>query len=208
MSIQRAAVAGGVLLWTLIGLQLAVSREARAQDYESDRIEGLGFSLSAPPGEGWVRMPQEQMSGVSFAKRAGSYPNSFTTSVFHVQTEMYFETPQQFLKHVQADADKKLDNDNSRFAIIEHQMQLDDRFGPYCIKHYIKSQDRQAVGAAGKTLTFEILTYMILHPEDRTLLINVGYSARYLPDDQDARLAALRAEGEKFIEGFKIEPLQ
>lgn len=92
---------------------------------------------------------------------------------------------------------------DKRNAVIEYSVNLDSTLGRYCVRYYTKASDRGAMHAAGKTLYSETFGVGCLHPEDRTLLIDVSYTERGVPGEFSA---ALRSEGDNFVRSLKFDP--
>jgi len=131
--------------------------------------------------------------------------HTFSTAVIASPFTLRFHSPEEFKEAVEKG--QKADTDPNRFNILQYDISLDDRFGPYTVRSHTVSEDRQAKVSPVDTqfLILEIISYIFIHPDAPDLVLNVQYSDRYKKGEKDPKLEEI---GEKFINNLKVIPLK
>jgi hypothetical protein len=88
-----------------------------------------------------------------------------------------------------------------RNTVVESRAELDSTLGDFCVRHYTKAADRNAIYSRGTPLLVETIGVSCLHPQNRSLTIDVSYTERGYPTEANAEL---RAEGESFVRSLKF----
>lgn len=163
-------------------------------------FERKDYSILPPEGSGW--MFSEQNNSIIFGKRDGA-THTYTAQISETQSysKPSFDSREDFLKFVKNNMN--LGTDPNRFAIVEEETILDNRFGQYCARFYNKSEDRYA--AEKNKVHFMIMEtygYVFINPSNAGNLINIYYSERGTLNENSSNLKEI---AEKFITGFKLK---
>ncbi len=167
-------------------------------------FERRDYSILPPQEPGWQYADEAGKGSYTliFRKRAKeSETHTFVAQIAEFQTNTTFSSPAEFLTFVKQSTE--MGRDLRRFRVLEEKMSLDDRFGSYCIVHYLKVEDYEA-RQKGK-LEFLILAayeYTFIHPNNKNITINVGYSERGTPDEIDPKFID---HAQNFIYGLKLK---
>lgn len=182
-----------------------VAHQSQGQLYAtpipSEKIYALDqYSVRSPAGQNWFELKYDKRD-IYFGKKLSSPTHSFIALSMAEPVSEKLATPGDFLDFfgklmLPSRADR-------RNAILEHSSRLDESAGRYCVRYWIKSSDRDAVNARGKTLFSETFGVACLHPENSNLMIDASYTERGHPAEFDQ---ALRAEGESFLRSLKFLP--
>jgi hypothetical protein len=162
-----------------------------AKVYELD-----GYRVQPPPGRNWFELRRDRQQAL-FGKKITSPTHSFVATATSGLVGEKFSTREQFLEYV--NKLRTADVDAKRFRIIEVETQFDDSFAAWCVRYRLKRADRDAVLSRNRTLILEDFGVACLHPDNRELVVDVGYSERGRAAELDAEL---RAEGERFMRGL------
>lgn len=160
-----------------------------------------GYSVTAPPGKNWFELRRDKHN-VYFGKRMESRTHSFIATAMSAPIAEKFETPGKFRDHISKMLPVRGD---ARHTVIESRVETDATLGRFCVRHYIKEEDRGAPYARGKALRVETFGVSCLHPDDPGLTISVSYTERGIPAETSAEL---RGEGENFVRSLKFTPHQ
>jgi len=167
-------------------------------------FERPGYTILPPAGEDWEYYSSEMNNRYHlnfFKKIPGSDDHRLTVGLIETQNAATFESPQEFKKFTQSTVEMAMDS--NKLAIRDKKIELDDKFGPYTLKYYIKSEDRRAVGSGNEP--FLILVdygYVFVHPNIPKLIVQVSFSERGRPADISPDL---EKEAALFFNGIKIK---
>jgi hypothetical protein len=181
------------------------SNEAPAQLYAKPVIvaetpyELDGYQVQSPPGKDWFELKRDKPF-VYFGKRLRSRTHSFIAIAMSTSITEKFEKPEDFLDYIYKMLAATKDDRN---AIVESRTELNPALGRFCVKHYTKVEDRDAVYAKGKALLVETYGVSCVHPDRRDLTIDVSYTERGLASEISPEL---RIEGESFVRSLKFIP--
>lgn len=160
-----------------------------------------GYSILAPQGKDWFELKRDAQTAF-FGKKLASRTHAFIATAMSAPIIDKFDTPEQFRDYIGRVLPLRGD---ARHTVIENRVEMDDRLGRFCVKYHIKTEDRDAPYAQGKTLLAETFGVTCLHPENANLNISVSYTERGNPAETSAEL---RAEGESFVRSLKFTPHQ
>lgn len=156
-----------------------------------------GYSVLAPPGKNWFELKRDGRN-VYFGKKIASRTHAFIATAMSGLIAEKFEKPEEFRNYVSRMLPLR---SNERHTVIENQVELDQAAGRFCVRHYTKAEDRDALYARGKMLLAETIGVSCLHPDSPDLSISVSYTERGY---QQEASAVLRAEGESFVRSLKF----
>ena len=158
-----------------------------------------GYSILPPQGKDWFELKRDPQT-VFFGKKIASRTHAFVATAMSAQITDKFENPEAFLDYVSRMLPMRGDG---RHRVIENRVEMDDRLGRFCVRHYTKAEDRDAPYAQGNTLLAETFGVSCLHPDNANLIISVSYTERGTPAEASEEL---RAEGERFVGSLKFTP--
>jgi hypothetical protein len=158
-----------------------------------------GYSVLPPQGTDWFELKRDPQT-VFFGKKIASRTHAFIATAMSALIADKFENPEAFRDYVRRNLPLRGDE---RHTVIENRVELDDRLGRFCVRHYTKAEDRDAPYAQGKTLMAETFGVSCLHPDNANLNISVSYTERGTPAETSSEL---RAEGESFVRSLKFTP--
>jgi hypothetical protein len=110
----------------------------------------------------------------------------------------YATNPDVFTAYVKASVEH-VNASGSRIHMLEQAVTPDTRFG-YCAKVYSKGEDHGS-DFAPRVLIQEDWGYTCLHPDSASVIIQVVFSERSLPGENDPALEKVR---EMFFNGFRF----
>lgn len=149
-----------------------------------DRISQKGFSLVPLNEEGWV-ITGRSASGLALGK-FGKTPeeNIVIRAILLKFKPQAFKTNEEFV-HLIREAEFKNINPE-RLRIVEHEVVTYPKHGTNCVKSHSVIEDHGAAKKVGKTgvMVQEALVLTCIHPKDKGVGVNVGYSHRYYPDQR------------------------
>ncbi len=167
-------------------------------------FERRDYSILPPQEPGW-----EYAAGAGkgrytlmFRKKdKESETHTFVAKINEIQNNTTFSSTEEFLFFVKKSEEQA--RDLRRYRILEEKMSLDDRFGSYCIVYYSKVEDHEA-RQKGKSefLILTVYEYIFIHPNNKNIIINVGYSERGTPDEIDPKFID---HAQNFINGLKLK---
>jgi len=160
-----------------------------------------GYSILPPQGKDWYELKRDPQT-VFFGKKIASRTHAFVATAMSALITDKFESPEAFLDYVSRMLPLRGDK---RHTVIANRVEIDNRPGRFCVRHYTKAEDRDAPYAQGKTLLAETFGVSCLHPDNPNLNISVSYTERGNPAETSAEL---RAEGESFVRSLKFTPHQ
>ena len=162
--------------------------------YEMD-----GYSVQPPPGKNWFELKRDK-EYVYFGRKLPSRTHSFIAIALSAALREEFKKPEEFRDFVSKMLAAAGD---ARNPVVESRAELDDTLGRYCVRHYTRAEDREAIYAEGRVLLVETVGVSCLHPDNSGLTIDVSYTQRGYPQEIGAEL---RSEGESFVRSLKFIP--
>lgn len=156
-----------------------------------------GYSVQPPPGKNWFELKRDK-GYVYFGRKLASRTHSFIAIALSAALPEKFEKPEEFLDYVFKMLTVAGD---ARNRVVESRAELDATLGRYCVKHYTRAEDRDAIYAEGKVLLLETIGVSCLHPDNRGLTVDVSYTQRGISKEIGADL---RSEGESFVRSLKF----
>ena len=159
-----------------------------------------GYSITPPRGQGWFEMKRDR-EYVYFGKRLSSPTQSMIAVAMSATVIDAIENVDAFRDYVVRQFTEKPADWRSKILIAEAA--VDPAAGPFCVRYQMRTEDRGAANAGGRALLAETNGVSCLHPERKTLAIDVSYTERGLPAETGT---ALRNEGEQFVRGLKFLP--
>lgn len=160
-----------------------------------------GYSILAPQGKDWFELKRDGQT-VFFGKKIASRTHAFIATAMSALITDQFENPEAFLDYVSRRLPLRGDG---RHRVIENRVEIDNKLGRFCVRHYTQAEDRDAPFAQGKTLVAETFGVTCLHPDNPKLNVSVSYTERGNPAETSPEL---RAEGESFVGSLKFTPHQ
>ncbi|SRR6266851_4796474 len=170
------------------------------------RYEFTDFAVRPPPGVDWLvrqTASRAEESEIIFFKdlHYTRYPatHSFYVSARSGTVTNTFHEPEAFLAFAQQWC---ITANPARFKLLESHCEPDPRFGDYCVKFRIKSQDYGA-HEGGSVLTLDMGGYLFRHPQATNHVVTVFWSERGRSDELDP---SLKDAGERFIDNLQLLP--
>lgn len=167
-------------------------------------FEKEGYSILPPTGENWTYSDNGQ--SIIFGKQGDTKFHTYIAEVTatYSNDNLNFRNPEDFLEFMKNTA--KIGTDPRRFAIQEEEMVLDSKFGQYCVRYYLKAEDRYAA-ERNKTMfmVMELYQYHFIHPLNKNILISIGYSERGKLNENSFNFKEV---AEKFIKGLKLKEIE
>lgn len=182
------AMAGGDVHAQLHAKPLTASETV----YEMD-----GYSVRPPMAKNWFELKRDK-AYVYFGKKLASRTHSFIATALSATLSENFEQPEEFLDYVFKVLSVAGDERNK---VVESRVELDEALGRFCVRHYTRAEDRDAIYARGRVLLAETVGVSCLHPDHRRLTVDVSYTQRGYPQEIGAEL---RSEGESFLRSLKF----
>jgi len=162
--------------------------------YQMDR-----YRVVAPQGKDWFELKRDTYY-VYFGKKIASRTHSFIATAISTTLNEKFSSLEAFHEFVANSLSLRGDD---RHTVIEKRAQLDSGLGRFCVRHYTKAEDRNALFASGKSLSVVTHGVSCLHPDNPALSVDVSYSERGLPEEIGS---AFREEGEGFLQSLRFSP--
>jgi len=166
-------------------------------------FERPGYSILPPAGSGWEYYANEQDGRYKlnfFTKIPDPRFHSLAVGVIETPNSATFESPEEFKKYMKTTIEMAMSP--NRLTILDKNIELDDKFGPYTVKYYTKSEDRRAVNRGSEPfLVLVDYGYVFVHPGIPKLIVQVSYSERGRPGEIRP---SLKQEAQAFFEGIKI----
>lgn len=161
------------------------------------------YSVLSPQEKDWVYLDQNQAGtyNLYFGKDTNSPTHTLVAIVTELHSSIRFDTREEFLKYVEKS--KELDTDPRRFKIIKYDINLNDKFGEYCIKYYAETEDHQPANLDGNDfLVLKLYGYTFLHPYFKNVAVDISYSERGIPQEISSDFDVM---AEKFLNGLVLK---
>jgi tetratricopeptide (TPR) repeat protein len=171
-----------LFLLTIVFIYSCNGQSFREVADPSVRIDIRGASVLPPQGKTW-KIIQKNENRLILIKGNPQSDATYTASVM-INELSDFESEEQFSKEIPK---KFLSAYNSdRFTIKKEEGEISRSRENYCWTYHLIVEDRAAKTRTGKkVMLLEIIGYICQHPKDRTKGINMQYSHRYYPGDDD-----------------------
>jgi hypothetical protein len=165
------------------------------------QLEAIYFSILSPKGDQWYwnNTYRKGFNVMIFTKEGKSKTLTYVAQVTEFyDTDRSFSSPKAFLDHYS----KKV-AEGKRYKILSEESHLDNRFGKYCIRYYIETEDHGAANKEGEEpLIMRIYGYRFFHPIKKNVLIDIAYSERGKPQELDR---FFKKTADVFFEGFSVK---
>jgi hypothetical protein len=167
-------------------------------------LERPGYSVLPPAGANWTYTadtPGGRFNLNFFKKIPDPAFHSLVAGIIETPTNASFESPKEFEMFARKVIEVALSP--NRYRLLEKRFELDTKFGQYCIKYYIKTEDRRAVNRGNEPfLLFVDYGYAFVHPNNPNLMIQTSYSERGRPFEIRPEL---NREAEAFFDGIRMK---
>lgn len=167
-------------------------------------FEKDSYSILPPSGPNW-RYDDNGQSTI-FGKQGDTKFHTYVAEVTanYSYDNLNFANPEGFLEFMKNTA--KIGTDPRRFDVQEEEMVLDNKFGPYCVRYYMKAEDRYAA-ERNKTMfmIMELYQYHFIHPYNKNILISIGYSERGKLNENSFNFKEI---AQNFIDGLKLKDIE
>jgi hypothetical protein len=158
------------------------------------------FTLLPPKGRDWFEMKRDRRY-VYFGKRLVSPTHSFIAVALSSPVSETFENAGAFRDYVITQLAEN--SGDQRNIVVLVATEIDASSGPFCVRYQLKTEDRGAAHAKGKTLLAETIGVSCLHPDQKAIAVDVSYTERGLPAETGT---LLRDEGEYFVRSLRFTP--
>lgn len=168
-------------------------------------FERPGYSILPPQGEDWYYTERGQVGEyvLTYMKRFKSRTHTLFASITETHQSTKFNDKEEYLSFMTKII--QMGMDPRRFNVLEEQIVLDKKFGPFCIRYYSKVEDHTKVAGNLPFLTMETYGYYFVHPRKDQLMLAIIYSERGDEDELDQSFKEL-AMG--FIDGLKLKEVR
>ncbi len=157
------------------------------------------YSVLAPKGKDWFELKRDKYY-VYFGKKIASRTHSFIATAISASLSQKFSNLEEFRDFVENSLSLR---GNERHTVIEKRAELNSGPGRFCVRHYTKAEDRNALGGDGKSLSVVTHGISCLHPDNPGFSVDVSYTERGLPAELGS---TLREEGEAFLLSLRFVP--
>jgi len=147
------------------------------------RLLQEGFSFVPLNEEGWV-INQRKSNLVILGKYGKNPDQTFAISAGLIRLPP-FKTTEEFVRLVKEGQSQ--DTDPKRFKTIRHEVTSYPKDRAECARSYWVAVDHAAAKRSGQPgdMNFEILTLLCAHPKEKKIGVNVFYSQRSYPGQED-----------------------
>jgi len=192
-----------LLCFTLFGISACAS-DVHKLDTSNKRFYRYGFSILSPQEPGW-RVKEGESKKISFYKKGKSPKSASMVLAYLSKHPLHFDSEAEF-ELVMGKLRLSKEFRPKQNVLLQKKASLAPDIGKYCLKSYSKLKDfgRKKVDKDNYVVR-ENFGLLCLHPDDKTKLVNLGVSFRYLPGTEDK---AIQARAEKILAGIRLEPLK
>lgn len=184
--------------WILMPLVSGCSGHAlRELEDPAKEIHRPLYDFLPPSVEGWTFLqnnPTNDGNIILFGKSTGKTH----TTVFEIKERKWGprpDTPQKLLELAEIESKKEYDlNRHAHLTITNSQ---DNRFGPFCVRTHIRTDDPRTAQGDTPSLVLEGYIYFFFHPSEPTVLVRVMYMERGKTEEMSKSLAR---DAEKFFQ--------
>lgn len=148
-----------------------------------ERISQNGYSLLPLNEPGWLVLGRDKYS-LGFVKHGSNEDESFVIQTMFSGVPEY-KTNEEFLRVIKEGQAK--DTSVSRFDIFKHEVISYSMRGVDCARSHLVSLDQSATLRSKRTgeMVLEALALICAHPSEKSLAINIVYSHRHYPGQED-----------------------
>jgi hypothetical protein len=166
----------------------------------ANRMEFKSFSILPPQDTKWV-VAVRGANSIAFRKQLDSPTHSLLAIARAAPSAEPFDSPETFLNNMKRGA--RTESPDPRYELLELAMDLDPRFGPFCVKHRLKQKDKHApVPGGGQTVEIhEMQGYLFAHPYSTNLVVDITWSEKGKPEEKAMGFESTR---ERFFEGLQL----
>jgi hypothetical protein len=148
-----------------------------------ERLAQQGYSFAPLNEHGWFIIVRNAAS-VALARDGTNSDETYAIQATLLKLPK-FRTTDELVRHVREGQAK--DIDPSRFTLLQHQVIAQSEPGHRCTRSHAVAEDR---GASKKTsrrdpMVLEMVTLTCAHPRSEGVGVNVSYSHRHYPGDED-----------------------
>ena len=175
-------VVSAVVCFSAIAACTPMQTRLQELDVPPQRIVQKGYSLMPPNENGWLIARRNQYQ-LDLVRRGANEDESIAIQAAPVRLPEFTST-EEFVRLVKEGQAK--DTNPLRFAIKGHDVAAYSQKGN-CVKSHLLTEDNAAVRRSKRSgvLILEALTLTCVHPKNKTVGINVTYSHRYDPKNED-----------------------
>lgn len=161
------------------------------------------YSILPPQGDNWLY--HDNGKTLIFGKQGDTTSHTYVAEITanYSYDNLNFKNPEDFLEFMKNTA--KIGTDPRRFDVQEEEMVLDKKFGQFCVRYYVKAEDRYAE-EKNKTMfmIMELYQYHFIDPYNKNILISIGYSERGRLNENSSNFKEV---AEKFVDGLKLKEI-
>jgi hypothetical protein len=188
----------GSIAWLLCLLLGACA----SQPKEPPRIMMQGFSLAQPNEKIWI--VAKKSPDLTVMGKVGRFSGESFTMQATVIKLPAFGSANELLRHVESTQRKELDP--KRYRLFKLDVKPQKIHEQTCALSSVEAAERVTTEGTGSPVNtmLETLTLICPHPKDPLLGINMAYSHRHLPEDDDPQFAE---DGASLMRTLQFEPL-
>jgi hypothetical protein len=178
-----------ILTCSVIALGIAGCATPRGQvvpvPLPPSRIQQQGYSFVPLDEQGWFVLARTPAT-IGLVKEGVNADETFVIQamLFPLPAFGHGEDLLRIVKEGQAK-----DIDPKRFRVMKHDVQLDPRRQSECTMSQTVAEDNGATKRSGRSdaMVLEMLTLTCAHPRSKGVAVNIAYSHRHYPEDEDSR---------------------
>jgi hypothetical protein len=160
-----------------------------------------GISILPPQGSDWLEQFGENQ--ISYLKQTDTKTVSFFAGALEGTLQSKLLTKEALLAFVRSKKDKW--GNDGRYSDTSSSFQVESE-NESCVRYQLSAHDRGAINKADHNfLVMETFGRFCVHPQDRTVAVDIYYSVRHVPQFAPKDFII---EGEDFLQGlqFAISP--
>jgi len=204
--LQVAVRAGIAVLGTTIVAGCAGPALTKVHD-PSQRFQGPGFSIGAPPGEAWYILPPAP-GRVHFAKMVGTAPVPTVLAAAWVADVDARPTGAEELVRFKQRSVERIQRVETAYTISLTEVEVDRSLGAECIRWVQQEEERNNPSPALRGLVLLTTTRGVdcLHPGNPRRIVTAGYSERRVKATPSLLASGqpVAGEGEAFLRSLRL----
>ncbi len=158
-----------------------------------------------PPGDGNWQYFADDSNGrfrLNFFKKISDPKfHSLAVGIIETPSSSTFENPQEFENWSRKTLEIAMGA--NRLHLIDINVESDNRFGPYSVKYFTRSEDHRAVNKGKEDLLIlEDYGYIFIPPKNSKLIVQASYSERGRKQEIRPNLEKI---AESFFDGIKLK---
>ena len=191
---------------TLILLSLVSCSHSPFRNVENPNVpfERPGYSVLTPGDGNWQYFADDSNGRFRlnfFKKIPDPKFHSLSVGIIETPSSATFENPQEFENWNRKTLEIAMSA--NRLHLIDLKIASDNRFGPYSVKYYTKSEDHRAVNRGNEDfLILEDYGYIFIPPKNPKLIVQASYSERGRTQEIRPNLEKI---AESFFDGIKLK---